>query len=703
MSQSIWQVIASFSHIVGACSTAALAVWILGKRDRLGLIGWPIVVALTTTAAWAIATAASGTESSGSALSESFRNLSWTFVVWRLFRSDGRAEQVRLVRPVAISLAAVEITLGLLLIVLHRGSFSEVGQRELFMVCVTLRLLFATGALVLLHNLYSGAGKDARARLRWPASALAIVWLYDLNLYTVAYLNQAWPAELAALRGFTLALAMLLLFGLVSKRGQELEFAPSRAVTFQFVSLAGIGAYLAAMMLAARSLAWVGGDFAPLMEFGVLIAALTLALLTLPSKRVRGWVKVTLVKHLFRHRYDYRNEWLRFAQTIGRSGENALPLEERAVKAVAQITDSPAGLLLVPGEDGDLVMGGRWQWPLVEAPASAIEPALAGYLEASGYILELDAVRAGKQEPGRDAGVPAWLLEEPRAWTLVPLRHYGRLVGVIVLARPPHDRPLDWEDFDLLRVVGQQVATTLAEHAGQDALAEAARFDEFNRRIAFVMHDIKNLASQLGLLARNAESHAGNPDFRADMLLTLRNSADKLNALIARLSRYGPQSAEGATLFDLGELTRQVVDRFAANHRVSLTECQGGEVRANREAVEQALIHLVQNAVDASGPDLPVFLSQTSSTVHASIEVVDSGPGMSPEFIRTRLFKPFVSSKQGGFGIGAFEARELVRSAHGRLDVESREGLGTRFIVRLPLASAAQLLSTYDNQEQDAA
>ena len=85
-----------------------------------------------------------------------------------------------------------------------------------------------------------------------------------------------------------------------------------------------------------------------------------------------------------------------------------------------------------------------------------------------------------------------------------------------------------------------------AEQAGQEALGEAQRFDEFNRRIAFVMHDIKNLASQLSLLARNAEKHADNPAFRADMLVTLRNSADKLNALLARLGRYGGGGAEPA-------------------------------------------------------------------------------------------------------------------------------------------------------------
>src|SRR5690606_39591107 len=100
---------------------------------------------------------------------------------------------------------------------------------------------------------------------------------------------------------------------------------------------------------------------------------------------------------------------------------------------------------------------------------------------------------------------------------------------------------------------------------------------------------------------------------------------------------------------------------------------------AYRESLEQAVALLVQNAIEASPEGMPVFLDLRAEDAHAVVEIVDSGSGMSPEFIRTRLFKPFHSSKPGGFGIGAFEARELIRAMGGRLEVESREGLGTRF------------------------
>ena len=275
----------------------------------------------------------------------------------------------------------------------------------------------------------------------------------------------------------------------------------------------------------------------------------------------------------------------------------------------------------------------------------------------------------------------------------MPLLHFERLVGIVVLARPVIARKMDWEDFDLLKIAGQQLASYLAERDGQEALMQAGQFDEFNRRIAFVMHDIKNLASQLSLLARNAEVHVEKPEFRADMLVTLRNSADKLNGLLARLGRYGSQGVDERAPVDLAVLSRKIAGRFSeAGHRVAVTRADPCQVLASPEGLEQAIIHLVQNAVDAGGKGDPVTLDVTTEGLHGCVQIVDSGTGMSPQFIRNGLFKPFISKKQGGFGIGAFEARELVRAMDGRLDVESREGMGTRFYLRLPLAAAAEML-----------
>jgi putative PEP-CTERM system histidine kinase len=369
-------------------------------------------------------------------------------------------------------------------------------------------------------------------------------------------------------------------------------------------------------------------------------------------------------------------------------------LRERVVQAVADVTDSPGGLLLAAGDEGGMTLQARWQWSGGPVPAQAMEPAGARFYADTQFILDLDHWRTGRRGGVSDAAVPEWLTAEPNAWAMVPLLHYERLLGIVVLARPPHSRTLDWEDFDLLRVIGRQLASYLAEEASQDALSEAQRFDEFNRRIAFVMHDIKNLASQLSLLARNAEKHADKAEFRADMLVTLKNSTEKLNALLARLGRYGGQGSEAVRPIAVPSLLRDLVERYRTKHPVVVIDACDCSVSAQPEALEQALLHLVHNAVEASAEDQPVMLQAVRESNDIAIEIVDTGAGMTPEFVRTTLFKPFHSSKPGGFGIGAFEAREMIRAMGGRLDVESHEGLGTRFTVRLPLAEAAELIRT---------
>jgi putative PEP-CTERM system histidine kinase len=365
------------------------------------------------------------------------------------------------------------------------------------------------------------------------------------------------------------------------------------------------------------------------------------------------------------------------------------------------MADSPAGLLLTPGDNGAFTLAARWEWPTADVPAEALSTAAVEAFGRDGFIVDLDQQRSAGVSQRAD--LPAWALADTRIWAMIPLLHFDRLVGMVVLARPQFARRLDWEDFDLLRVAGQQLASYLAEHAGQEDLAEARRFDDFNRRIAFVMHDIKNLASQLGLLARNAELHADNPEFRADMLVTLRNSADKLNALLARLSRYGASSGEMAGVLRADAVAAQVVERLRAVHPVELVRREECEVLASSEPLDQALSHLVQNAIDASVARTPVFVSVVCDGMSGIIEVIDSGIGMSPEFVRSKLFKPFASTKPSGFGIGAYEARELIRAMGGRLDVESREGLGTRFAIRLPLATSSSLLESIARKDRNAA
>jgi putative PEP-CTERM system histidine kinase len=682
-----------FAYFGGVLLCVSAWLWIAKFADRERPDRLAALAACSFTAIWCALAALQGPGSAAAELANTLRNLSYFFLIFRMFSADGRDETLRPIRPVLISLALVELFQPLLLVVGVRVGLMPDLAALTFEVSVVLNMLVAVGALMLLHNLYAGAAASSREILRWSTIALAGLFAFELNFFTLAYLGGAEPAFLVGIRGlFGGAMVALLALG-ASAKGAGLQFSPSRAVTFQTLSLLVIGSYLLLMVLVTRSLTLIGGDFARASQIVFLVLAVVLAVLWLPSQRVRGWLRVTATKHLFQHRYDYREEWLRFTRTIGRGSNASSSFQERAIKAIADITDSPSGLLLVPNEEAKLELSERWNWPIIEVPAVAGDYGLSGLLEQHSFILDLDEVRGGVDHHGELAQVPGWLIEAEDAWALVPLIHFDRLVGCIVLGRPRITRRLDWEDFDLLRVVGQQLASYLAEQAGQQALMDASRFDEFNRRMAFVMHDIKNLASQLSLLSTNAQKHAENPEFRADMLVTLRNSSDKLNALLARLGRYGAGQVQSLGEVNLTGLAKGIEQRLSSSHPITVNSKRDIYVHADAESLEQALLHLVQNAIDASEPGAPIHLNVSGDALQGQIDIVDAGTGMSAEFVRNGLFKPFVSSKQGGFGIGAFEAREMIKAMGGRLHVESREGIGTRFSILLPASQTAKLFA----------
>lgn len=700
------QVFSAFNlaaYLVASASCIAAAVWIAraGKgvrRDRRAA-----VLAMLATSAWCICVAGTGFASSFAQTMEIVRNLAWLFALYRLFANDGRHETLRPVRPAIAALVLLELMQAGLLAA-RLASRDPAFATLAFDTSAILRVLLATGALVIVHNAYRGAAMTSRILLRWNIAAMLALWAFALNFSMLAWLTSEVPGALVPVHAMVVMLCALAFACGFSRSVSGLQFRPSRTATFHVLSLIITSGYLVVLVFVARWLAVLSADVSMLLQLGTLAAAGALALVWLPAKSARQYLRITVLKHFFRHRYDYRAEWMRFTQTIAQGGNASdADLPERAIKALADLTDSPGGLLFAPDEGRDFTRAAHWNWPDDALEGRSFPAAHARLMEVKATVVDIAVQRISPDPEIERVITPPWLLDCPHAWAAVPLMHFDRLVGIVVLARPDYERKLDWEDFDMLEIVGRQLASYLAERAGQAALMEAARFDEFNRRMAFVMHDIKNLASQLSLLTRNAERHADKPEFQRDMILTVRNSAGKLEALLSRLGRYVSGPAQPGTAFELRDIAAAVAKRFAALHAVRIVRAEPAGVIGGSEALEQALAHLVQNAIDASSDDAPILIEAYSDGLRGMISVIDSGTGMTPAFLRDGLFKPFVSSKAGGFGIGAYEARETIRAMGGTLDVESRIGLGTRFTVSLPLSAARKVLAAAETRAAEAA
>ena len=514
--------IAFWSHALAATMFAALLVWRLaaGARQTGHRL---LLAAFALTACWAWLEAIAPM-SALSNYAETARNLVWVGLLYSLYASsEGRQRGVRLVY------GAVSAVLGMQLVVttvlLLTGANPAVEETDRI-----LRITAAAGSLVLVHNLYGQAAPSSRSNIRFAMLALALSWIYDLNLYTIAYLAPSAAGGLFDWRGAAVALTGPL-FALAARHEDDWRIRLSRAATFQSLSLLAICAYFAVMAVLATALRGSGDSWLRPASIALLAAMVVAAMVLLPSARARSWAKVKIAKHLFEHRYDYRTEWLRFTDTLGGSGAEARPLGERVVKAFADILDAPGGMLLERDGSGGFVIGAAWNWHGGAAADFDLRAAAAFWdgISGSGRILELDGIHGGWSRGEDSLPVPQWMIDEADAWVAVPLIHKDQAAGLVLLAAPDYRRPLDWEDFDLLRTAGRQAASSLAEAQGQRALANAQRFEEFNRRFAFILHDIKNLVSQLSLVARNAERHADNPEFRADMIATLQGSIGKMN------------------------------------------------------------------------------------------------------------------------------------------------------------------------------
>jgi putative PEP-CTERM system histidine kinase len=202
---------------------------------------------------------------------------------------------------------------------------------------------------------------------------------------------------------------------------------------------------------------------------------------------------------------------------------------------------------------------------------------------------------------------------------------------------------------------------------------------------AFVVHDLKNLVAQLSLLLRNAERHRNNPAFQRDMLMTVGNVVERMNKLMLQL-RTEATPVEKPRPVNVEAIIRDVcAAKSEQNASIDMDLAAGISAVGHADQLEHVIGHLVQNALDATADHGKVSVRLRRDDDAAVIEVTDSGVGMTPEFIRDRLFKPFQTTKATGMGVGVYESSQYVTELGGRILVESAPNVGTRVRVVLPL------------------
>jgi signal transduction histidine kinase len=195
----------------------------------------------------------------------------------------------------------------------------------------------------------------------------------------------------------------------------------------------------------------------------------------------------------------------------------------------------------------------------------------------------------------------------------------------------------------------------------------------------------------MGLQRLRAEFAPAPDDEYARFVDLMQGEVTRLNAIVEEflaLARPLPLSpapvAVGALLEELAARVESQARAASIAVRVSVPE-PAPVVVADRRHLEQVLLNLVLNALQAMSPGGTVTMEARTARDRVEIAVADTGPGIPPEAL-PRIFDPYFTTRPAGLGLGLTIARRIVEAHGGSLDVASPPGQGARFSVRLPAA-----------------
>jgi len=683
--------VGAIGHAVAAVMYLALALLLLvGWRGRA--VGMRLIGAVAATVVWAATISAAyrfGTMPPQSVLiAEQVRLGSWIVALGGLAVSGGISRW--LVRA-AYGLAALALAVALLVGVLGAASLLPLTIPRLL---ITSGIALPLTGLVLLEQLYRNSDPAGRTALRPLFLGVGAMFVFDVFMYSEAAMSLGISSEAWAVRGLVAA-ACAPAIALAARRnpGWSLDVFVSRHIVFYSTTFLAVGMYLIAMSAGGYLVAFYGGRWGELAQFSFLAGAAVVLAILVASEAARTRLRVFLSKHFYRNKYDYRVEWLRFVQALD-ADSDVSQFRPAMIRAAAQIIGSHIGALWIRDEHGQrLIVATVWSESAISIqhyPALDARSEFVAFLERRQWLVDLAEYR---QSPSlyENLRLPDWLEALHDLRVFVPLMHGGSLVGVLGLGPPDEPFKMTYEDRDLLKTAGRHIGTYVAQLESDRKLTESRQFEAYSRLTAFLMHDLKNLVAQLSLVVTNAEKHRRNPAFVDDAIDTIRNSTDRMLRLIEQLQRGESRSVDRH--ISLPDMLERVVERTSDRLPIPTLQCRDDRLSATAdpERLAMSIEHVVRNAQDATPADGTVSVCLKRDGDCAVIEVADSGAGMSAEFVRDRLFRPFDSTKgPKGMGIGAYQVRDYVRSIRGDVAVSSSPGAGTVFSLSLPIDSVAK-------------
>lgn len=619
---------------------------------------------------------------------ESIRNLSWFFLLAVLISSQQFNKPYFLMRHSWRAPCIILITISIVIL----ESFSNLRYYFQQLIGFDFRpfvhIGFSLLGLILIEQLYRNALQEQRWAIKFICLGLASVFAFDFVLYSKALLFSVLDMSLWEARGFINALIVpMIAVSLKRLTKDQIRLQVSNKLIFHTTVLLGAGSYLLLMSLAGYYIKVYGGSWGAIAQISFIFLAIILLLTFFISGKIRALAKVYFSKHLFQHRYDYRDEWIKLSKNLA----NLTSLDDLSnfiINTLSKLVDSSGGGIWVKNEQGDYYLAAEQNLELLTRTVISKNESLIHFFSKKQWVIDF-VEYFNDPDIYENSGLEKWHTDVDKIWLIVPLFQQTNLEGFVVLTEPRVPRLIDWDDHDLLKTVGMQLANALALTQASDNLSRARQFEAYNRFSAFLVHDLKNLVAQISLIVKNSEKHKRNPEFIDDSIETLENVVKKIDHLLAQLKK-GNTGTSKASNIKLSKVLKDVAIQQASNKPTLKIEMDAAEYIINGEAEKMAAIlgHLVQNAQDATADDGEVKIQASKEQQQIVLRIIDTGCGMDEKFIKQRLFKPFDTTKgNAGMGIGVYEAQEYIHQQSGKITVVSRPNEGTIFSLYLPEVS----------------
>ena len=557
----------------------------------------------------------------------------------------------------------------------------------------TFTILFILG-IVLVMALMERILRASRGIKRWQVKflILGIVAYFGARIFTasLALLFHSVSLDLETLNAAALIVTGVLIMGsFVRTRVLPDEMYISPRMIQGSITITLVGLYLIVIGIIARFAAPIGSSLSfDIIAFLVFMAFLGLSVVLL-SDRIRQSLKRFVSRHFQRPTYNYRNIWEAFTRRTSAIVE-IHSLCNEAAKLISETIEILSVNILLKDNTGE-----GWRLCGSTAHSDISGTGIDRLREGLDRIAARTAGEDGlffiqRNPPGEGPSLP-----EAQAQSLLDLRmrYFQPLVaGDEFLGLLAMDEKVGYEDptveeEDLIRAMAGQLAGGIHNIRLSDQLREAKQMETLQTFSAFFVHDLKNLSSRLSMTLQNLPEHFDNPEFREDSLRLISQSVGKINDMTSRMTLLREKVRIEPRRTDLNELVKTALADLAGTIKSHIdTDCSPlPETAVDPEQIAKVLTNLILNANEANGNGGGIRVSTCRKDGWIVLSVSDDGCGISAEYMETSLFRPFKTTKKHGLGIGLYHSRTIVEAHHGRIEAESREGVGSTFRVFLPI------------------